>query len=51
MVDTKQKRIYGADVKRRNICITDEDYAFLRKVGNGNASAGIRELIRQLSSK
>mgnify|MGYP001060446762 CR=1 FL=1 len=48
---TKQKRIYGAEVKRRNIGITDEDYAALREFGNGNASAGIRALIKQQSSK
>lgn len=47
----RKKRIYGADVKRRNIGITDEDYAVLRKAGNGNASAGIRLLIKQRSSK
>lgn len=30
--------------KRRNLTITDADYARLREIGNGNASAGLRTL-------
>lgn len=41
-----KKRIYGAEVKRRNIGITDADYEMIKRVGKGNASQGLRELIK-----
>ena len=32
--------------RRRNISITDADYAALARLGNGNASQGIREALK-----
>jgi hypothetical protein len=39
-VNTKPKT-----TRRRNISITDADYAALARLGNGNASQGIREAL------
>lgn len=33
--------------RRRNLSITDADYARLQALGNGNASEGIREALRR----
>jgi hypothetical protein len=33
--------------RRRNISITDADYAALAMLGNGNASQGIREALKR----
>lgn len=43
----KQKRIYAADLKSRRVTLDDQDWATLKKIGNGNASAGLRILIKQ----
>lgn len=40
------KRLYGAKTKRRTYTVTDEVHAELRRLGQGNASAGIREAVR-----
>lgn len=40
------KRPYGTNTKRRNYTVTSEDHEALRKLGNGNASAGIRQAVR-----
>jgi hypothetical protein len=34
------------DGSRRNIYIADADWAELQRLGNGNASAGLREALR-----
>lgn len=42
------KRPYAQpNAKRRNVYIDEDTMQALRKLGNGNASAGIREAIRQ----
>lgn len=33
--------------KRRNVTVNDENWQVLKKLGNGNASAGIREAVRK----
>lgn len=43
---TKPKRPYATNTKRRSVTITEPDWKALKKLGNGNASAGIREAIR-----
>lgn len=43
---TKPKRPYGTSAKRRSVTITEPDWKALRKLGSGNASAGIREALR-----
>lgn len=40
------KRPYATKTKRRTYTVTDEVHESLRKLGNGNASAGIREAVR-----
>ncbi len=42
---TKPKRPYATNTKRRSVTITDSDWQALKKLGNGNASAGIREAL------
>lgn len=39
------------DGKRRNIYISDADYKRLQALGNANASAGIRELLKCKTTK
>lgn len=41
------KRPYATNTKRRSVTITDSDWQTLKKLGNGNASAGIREAVRK----
>ena len=41
------KRPYGTNTKRRSVTITEPDWQALKKLGNGNASAGIRRLLRE----
>jgi len=43
---TKPKRPYGTNAKRRSVTITEPDWQALKKLGNGNASGGIREALR-----
>lgn len=43
---SKRKRVYGVGTRPLNISITDEDREFLKLVGNGNASEGVRRLIK-----
>ena len=40
------KRPYATNTKRRTYTVTDEVHAELRRLGNGNASAGIREAVK-----
>ena len=47
----KQKRIYGEETKRHSVTMSDEDWKKLIKVGNGNASQGIRNLLIDASIK
>lgn len=42
----KTKRPYGTNAKRRSVTITEPDWQKLKALGNGNASAGIREALR-----
>lgn len=42
----KQKRIYAADLKSRRVTLDDEDWARLKTIGDGNASEGLRRLIK-----
>jgi hypothetical protein len=37
--------------RRRNISITDADYAALAMLGNGNASQGIREALKSCQAE
>lgn len=41
------KRMYGEKTKRRTYTVTDEVHAALQRLGKGNASAGIREAVKQ----
>lgn len=43
----KQKRIYGADLKSRRVTLDDTDWYLLKSVGNGNASEGLRRMIKE----
>lgn len=43
----RKKRTYGADCKRRNIQINDEDYATLHQIGDGSYGEGVRRLVRE----
>jgi hypothetical protein len=40
------KRPYATNTKKRTYTVTEEDHEALRKLGKGNASAGIREAVR-----
>lgn len=40
------KRPYAINTKKRTYTVTKEDHEALRKLGNGNASAGIREAVK-----
>lgn len=40
------KRMYGANTKKRTYTVTEEDHESLRKLSNGNASAGIRVAVK-----
>lgn len=40
------KRPYATNTKKRTYTVTEEDHEALRKLGNGNASAGIREAVK-----
>lgn len=42
----KQKRIYGAGLKRINVTLSEDDKADLKKIGGGNVSEGIRILVK-----
>lgn len=42
----KTKRIYGEGTRPLTVTIKDQDRAFLERVGNGNASEGLRRLIK-----
>lgn len=47
---TKPKRPYADPTsKRRSVTINEQDWQALKKLGNGNASAGIRKAIRAAS--
>ena len=48
---TKPKRPYGTNAKRRSVTITEPDWQALKQHGNGNASAGIRRLLREVERK
>lgn len=48
---TQQKRPYATNTKRRTYTVTDEVHEQLRKLGQGNASAGIREAVRLAQKK
>lgn len=50
-MSTTNKRIYNAGTKKRTYTVTEEDHENLVKLGNGNASAGIRVAIRMASGK
>lgn len=42
------KRPYGDPTsKRRSVTINERDWQALKKLGSGNASAGIRQALRQ----
>lgn len=41
------KRMYGEKTKRRTYTVTDEVHAELQRIGQGNASRGIREAVKQ----
>lgn len=43
---TRPKRPYATNTKRRSVTITEPDWQKLKALGNGNASAGIREALR-----
>lgn len=43
---TKNKRPYATNTKRRSVTITEPDWQALKKLGNGNASAGIRKALK-----
>ena len=45
---TIKKRPYNTKTKRRSVTINDANWAKLLKLGNGNASAGIREAVRRV---
>ena len=47
MADKKEKRAYGMGTKRTNVTLSDSERQFLREVGGGNASNGIRVLIKK----
>jgi len=40
------KRPYATNTKKRTYTVTAEDHEALRKLGNGNASAGIRVAVK-----
>jgi len=44
-----KKIMYGSGTKKRTYTVTQEDHDALVKLGNGNASAGIREAVRKAS--
>ena len=48
---TKPKRPYATNTKRRAVTITEPDWQALKKLGDGNASAGIRQALRQTEVK
>ena len=41
------KRQYNTNTKKRTYTVTPEDHEALKRLGNGNASEGIREAIRK----
>lgn len=41
------KRPYATNTKRRSVTVNDKDWAKLKQAGNGNASEGIRRLLRE----
>ena len=47
MAEKKEKRAYGMGTKRTNVTLSDSERQFLREVGGGNASNGIRVLIAE----
>ena len=47
----KQKRIYGAKTKRRTYTVTDEVHAELQRLGQGNASRGVREAVKSAQGR
>lgn len=44
------KRPYATNTKRRTYTVTDETHEQLRKLGQGNASAGIREAVKRATN-
>lgn len=42
----QQKRIYGAGLVKVVATVSPEDKAYLTKLGQGNSSKGLREVIR-----
>ena len=46
----KNKRIYGAGLVKVVATVAPEDKAYLTKLGHGNASKGLRELISKARS-
>lgn len=44
--DGRQKRPYNTKTKRRTYTVTDEVHAELQRLGQGNASRGIREAVK-----
>lgn len=41
------KRPYATNTKRRSVTVNDENWRALKAIGQGNASEGIRKLIKQ----
>lgn len=49
MTSANAKRPYADPTsKRRNVTINDENWARLKQIGQGNASEGIRMLLREV---